>query len=442
MDVTKNKADTRSSTEVMRLKRLGATFQTRLSFMRRLIRRMHSDKWEITCRNFNLDDEGFGTAIYSVKTPNNIYSLICFSTYLNPKYRTDRVIAEKWDATFTLFDGTPTSEDIERLSKQTTKQELGRFETTDLVLSRANKSLRLFDHVVDALANNQQPDPIFLNSVGYLMRTTAVYANGKFGLADRSIYASRSELKPPYQLEMLAVYLIREFSLDLVDHLAMCKTLNRAVKLDRRLKRHLGMGNATGLGMAPFLVDHPLLIHKWFEAKEIALSKVRSVPKASSEKIEIFNNLLLRTYQHLYEWNIKDKRQTEKIIIMRKELTLLIRSITDNKTILSRQYPWDALYKNAENSWSVEGVELLVSLILEPYPEIVDELGDSLHYEQTTIFDPNQTTSELLIIIEKQYKWALEIDFKNPKESQYFWYYSKEKKRTTSWKSIYRTGCN
>ena len=79
MDVAKNGADARLSTEVMRLKRLGATFQTRLSFMRRLIRRMHSDNWEIMCRNFNLDDKGYGTAIYSVKTPNNIYSLICFS---------------------------------------------------------------------------------------------------------------------------------------------------------------------------------------------------------------------------------------------------------------------------------------------------------------------------------------------------------------------------
>ena len=175
----------RSSTEVMRLKQLGANFQTRLSFMRRLVRRMHIEKWEISCKIFSLDPEGYGTAIYTVKTLNNIYSLICFSTYLNPQGRTDRVIAESWDSTFTLFDGFPSDKDIERLYQQTTKQELGRFNATDLVLSRANKSLRLFDHVVKSLSANQQPDPLILNSVGYLMRTTAVYANGKFGLADR-----------------------------------------------------------------------------------------------------------------------------------------------------------------------------------------------------------------------------------------------------------------
>lgn len=427
MSSSENTLLPRSSTEVMRLKQLGANFQTRLSFMRRLVRRMHIEKWEISCKNFSLNPEGYGTAIYTVKTLNNIYSLICFSTYLNPQGRTDRVIAESWDSTFTLFDGIPSDKDIERLYQQTTKQELGRFNATDLVLSRANKSLRLFDHVVKSLSANQQPDPLILNSVGYLMRTTAVYANGKFGLADRSLYASRPELTPPYQIEMLTVYLIREFSLDLVDHLAKCKAPNKAAKLDRKLKRHLGMGNATGLGMAPFLVDHPLLIHKWFESKEIAFSRVRSIPKATNEKINYFINILSRSYQHLCEWNVEDKRQNQNIRTMRKELNSLIDLFHNNKTLLNDLYPWDTLYKKVMSSWSIEGIELLVALILEPYPEIVDELGDSHHYQQNTIFDPGQTTHDLLTIIEQQYSWALQINFDDPTESQYFWYYSVEK---------------
>ena len=422
-----NQVEIRPSTQVMRLEHLGATFQTRLSFMRRLIRRMHSDDWKISCDEFDLDNDGYGTAIYAVKTPNNIYSLICFSHYLDPQNRTDRVIAEHWDSTFTLFDGIPTRSDVKRLREQTTKQEEGRFESTDLVLSRANKSLRLFDHVVNSLARNQQPDPNILNSVGYLMRTTAVYANGKFGLADRGLYSSRPELTPPYQIEMLTVYLIREFSLDLVDHLAKCSTENRSAKLDRNLKRHLGMGNATGLGMAPFLVQHPILIHNWFEAKESALSMVRSLPEASADKIGVFNKLLARSYQHLSEWNIEDKRQKEKIQIMKTELSLLIDELSHNSQLLTILYPWDNLYKRVKSTWSVEGVELLVALLLEPYPEIVDKLGDSLDYQDNIIFDPKQTTQELLRVIEQQYMWALKINFDQPKESQYFWYYSQEK---------------
>ena len=417
----------RSSGTVMKLDRLGASFQTRLSFMRRLIRHMHSEHWAISRTKFDLDKEGYGTAIYQVKTPNNYYSLVCFSHYLNPKERTDRVIAQNWDSTYTLFDGIPTERDIVRLAEQTVKQESGRFNATDLVLSRANKSLRLFENIVDKLAKGSQPDPYVLNSVGYLMRTTAVYANGKFGLADRSDYASRPELLPPYQLEMLTVYLIREFSLDLVDYLAACKAPNQAVKLDPILKRHLGMGNATGLGMAPFLVDHPILIHKWFEAREIALSRVLAVRKATPEKTNRFKMLLKRATQHLTEWNIEDYDQKQRISTMHSDMLSISQLISDSGGLESLLFPWNILLKKSEKILSIEGYELLVSLLMEPYPELVDELGEALHVEEKNSFDPGMKVATLLSTLNKHYDWALAIDFQDPDESEYFWYYSEEK---------------
>jgi hypothetical protein len=41
------------------------------------------------------------------------------------------------------------------------------------------------------LAKGIQPDQDLLSSVGYLMRTTAVYGSGKFGCADRAKIADR-----------------------------------------------------------------------------------------------------------------------------------------------------------------------------------------------------------------------------------------------------------
>ncbi len=417
----------RSSETVMKLDRLGSSFQTRLSFMRRLIRRMHTEHWAISRTKFDLDGEGYGTAIYQVKTPNNYYSLVCFSHYLNPEERTDRVIAQNWDSTYTLFDGIPTEREISRLAKHTVIQELGRFNASDLVLSRANKSLRLFENVVNKLAKGCQPDPYMINSVGYLMRTTAVYANGKFGLADRSDYSSRPELLPPYQLEMLTVYLIREFSLDLVDYLAECKAPNQAVKLAPLLKRYLGTGNATGLGMAPFLVDHPILIHKWFEAKEIALARVLAVRKATPEKLNRFKSLLERATQHLTEWNIEDNNQKQKISTMHTDMLSVFRLISDIRNPESLKYPWGLLLKKSEKTLSIEGYELLVSLLMEPYPELVDELGEALHVEEKHSFDPSMKVKTLLSTLKENYDWALAINFKDPDESEYFWYYSEEK---------------
>ena len=417
----------RPPAEVMRLDRMGASFQTRISFTRRLIRRMHRERWRIERTRFDLDDKGYGTALYVVTTPECCYSLVCFSHYLEPEQRTDRVIAEAWDATFSLFDGVPTVADIDRLAEQTPKQEAGRFQASELVMGRANKSLRLFGRVVDSLAQGNQPDANAINAVGYLMRTTAVYANGKFGMADRTRYADRPALAPPYQAEMLTVYLIRGFTLDLVDHLASCRDPDRAVALDRRLKRHLGIGNATGLGMAPFLVSHPVLIHNWFHARETALAKIRSIEVATSDRQARFRALLAQTERHVAEWSVGDERQTARIAALREDLRLMTKWTAEGSEIFHRPAPWDALYRRAQGAVSIEGQELLVSLLFEPYPELIDELGEALQVDHGEIFDPSMTVAEMCAIVESHYSWALAVDFADPQESQYFWYYSEEK---------------
>ena len=257
----------RSPDTVMRLARMGAGFPTRLSFMRSLIRRMNRERWRIVPTRFELDDDGYGTVVYTAITPERRYSLIGYSQYLEPDRRTDRVIAEAWDTTFALFDGEPSAADVARLTEQVPKQEAGRCRPSELVLSRANKSQRLFDYVIDALGEGRQPDPKVLGEVGYLMRTTAVYGNGKFGTGDRLRYADRPELAGPFRAELLTVYLIRCFTIDLVEHVARRRNPDRFVPLDRAIKRGLGIGNATGLGMAPFLISHPELIHNWLTAR-------------------------------------------------------------------------------------------------------------------------------------------------------------------------------
>ena len=210
----------RSPDEVMSLTRLGSAFPTRLSFMRILIRRLSKEKSTVTRPVWELDTKGYGRAVYSVTLGGNIYSLVAFSTALEPEQRTDRVIAEAWDASFVLFDGVPTNDELIRLEKNAPKQEAGRYEPSELVISRANKSVRLFDHVVERLAQGQQPDREMVGSIGYLMRTTAVYGNGKFGFADRGCISSRPEFSGPFQAEMLTVWLIRGFTHDLVEHVA------------------------------------------------------------------------------------------------------------------------------------------------------------------------------------------------------------------------------
>tara|TARA_B100000686_G_scaffold297147_1_gene329221 strand:+ start:1068 stop:2783 length:1716 start_codon:yes stop_codon:yes gene_type:complete len=424
---TKSAVPLRAPADVMRLKRLGASFQTRISFARRLIRRMHREKWRVERTLFDLNYDGFGTAIYVVTTPECCYSLVCFSHHLDPEERTDRVIAKAWDATFSLFQGVPTDADISRLGEETPKQEAGRFKPSELVLSRANKSLRIFESVVNNLAEGNQPDLDKLNSVGYLMRTTAVYANGKFGMADRTCYADQSVLASPFQAEMLTVYLIRGFTHDLVEHMAFLRAPEGASKLDRAFKRHLGVGNATGLGMAPFLISHPHLIHNWFFARETGLSRIRSIRVVPPDRQVHFRDLLERAKQHIEEWIASDSTQNLRNAALLEDLQLLKKWTAEGAEIFSETNPWNALFRRAECAISIEGQELLLSLLFEPYPELIDELAEGLQVDRELPFDPSITVQEMKSLIERCYSWALEFDFTNPRESEYFWYYSEEK---------------
>jgi hypothetical protein len=413
--------------QVMRLERMGSFFPTRLSFMPTLIRQMCSEGWRIAPSEAALDENGFGHAVYRVDCGARRYSLIAFSQALAPERRTDRVIAEEWDAAFVLFDGIPAAEDIARLAAAVPRQEAARYGPTELVLSRANKSVRFFDHVVERLAAGRQPDAELLRRVGYLMRTTAVYGNGKFGIADRARIAERPELAGPFRAEMLTIYLIRCFTLDLVEHVARHRGGGRFVPLEPRLKRHLGIGNATGLGMAPFLASHPILIHNWMQARETALARVRSVAVAEPGRIERLRTLLDRAQRHVGEWNVEDARQSQRIAALRRELGELRRRLDTGALGLSDAMPWDGLYRRAEGQCSIEMQEFMVSLLIELHPELVDSLSHTMVSRAETCFEPGMRLAELADLLRRRYRWALELDLRDPEQRRLFWYTSEEK---------------
>ena len=413
--------------QVMRLDRMGSMFQTRLSFMRSLIRRMSLENWRFERPHFDLNGEGFGAAVYSVSTADRTYSLVAFSNDLDPGARTDRVIAEAWDATFNLFDGVPTRDDIERLRDNTPRQEAGRFSASELTLARANKSLRLFQDVTEWLADGEQPDATRIAQVGYLMRTTAVYGSGKFGCADRAKIAGRSEMRGSFQAEMITVYLIRLFTIDLVEHVARMKGGDRAVRLDPAIRRYLGIGNATGLGMAPFLVSHQELLHDWVVAREEALARVRALPHVDADQIAHLQATTAQAQAHISEWRVGDATQSARIVTLEAELPLIAERLHDVATF-SGDFPLDALYRWGEGQFSLEAQELLVSLLLEPFAELVDDLAEGLATEGgKESWNPMMPIGELRALLSNHYAWALNNDYAAPQESRRFWYYSEEK---------------
>ena len=168
------KTPLRKASTVMKLSRLGSFHQSRLSFTRQLINEMKQKEWEFYIAEWNIDNEGLGNAVINVKAKKDIFSLVAFCHDIKNEERSDRVIAEKWDMTFSLFKGHPSKEEVRHMSENLKVQELGRHLPKQLTLSRANKSVRIFSNIINSLANGQQPDRNIINDIGYLVRTTAV----------------------------------------------------------------------------------------------------------------------------------------------------------------------------------------------------------------------------------------------------------------------------
>ncbi|MDH5353825.1 MAG: hypothetical protein OEY09_05200 [Gammaproteobacteria bacterium] len=412
---------------VMRLARMGSFHQTRLSFMRTLLRRLKKENWCFERAVWEIDDQGFGRAVYSVYGPERNYSLVAFSHDLPDHMRSDRVIATAWDATFALFDGIPTTADLDRLEDNVPKQEAGRISDSELSLSRANRSVRLWQHVIENLAEGKQPDREQLESVGYLIRTTAVYGSGKFGAADRLTISQRPELSGPFQAEMLSVWLTRAFSVDLIEHIAKARGGDKAVVIEPGLRRRLGVGNSTGLGMAPFLMNHPALLNNWMASREEAIARVRSLQTANQAALDEFRRCFEAAIFNVLQWYSEHPVQIEKLENLNTDFGSI--SAYLDKENLTDDFPWNRLYLWSENNLSLEGQELLVSLLLEPYGELVDDLSACMDADEHLSFfiDGSMAIKQVKSIIESQCAWATSVDYEQKENRARFWYTSAEK---------------
>ena len=411
---------------LMKLSKLGSFHQSKLSFLRSFLNEFKD--WEYRRDLFNLNQNGYGRAVYSFSKNNRTYSLICFANEIKDEERSDRVIATKWDAAFTLHDGIPTDQDIDRLANEVPKQEVGRLSYKELTLSRANKSLRLFNYVVDCLSNGQQPDVNNLSKVGYLYRTTAVYGSGKFGLADRFRIKNRDEILGPFRLEMMLVYLVRQFTFDQVNHIAKNRNPGLAVQLDPNICRNLGIGNSTGLGMAPFIVNHPELLNNWIFARETALKKIRQIEKVSNKDFNIFKDCLIKSLKNVTSWHTESEYQNNKIKSLLNDLEKFI-DFLNKGSLENKPFLFNEIYTWIEDNLDDECIEYIVSMMMEPYDNIVNPLLKNMSADEELSFNIpiDRTVEELRSIIEKNYPDILKIDFSKNENNQNFWFISKNK---------------
>ena len=403
---------------VMDIKRLGAMHQNRISFVRSLVRKIAREKWQIHCTRWDMDKNGYGVAIYKTKTAHATYNFVVFADYIDDCDRNDRVVAEKWDVTFCLIQGDITPQILDHLRRNVPLQEMGRNTAKSLVLARANKSVRVFEHMVSALVSGRQPDIDVLTAVGYILRTSAVYGNGKFGIADFAVLADNPDFKMSFSVQMYACYMLREFSIAWVNYIAKQKN-SHAVKLEQDIAEFLGVGNATGLGMAPYLLNHPQIVDTWLTARESAIATV-SIQPVTKVDYKKYICVLQQAISHLQLVKTINPQQQEINTTAIQELQHIIN--------LSPPHcdTWGD-YIKMTTEYILETQEIILSALVEIYPELVDIFENHMNaYEDLRLGD-TLTISHINQILHDRYAWALSIDFSHPDNSYWFWYASEIK---------------
>jgi len=418
----------RSADVVMNPTELGSARLTRHSFSRSLIRSASSGRWKVTRRLWDMDSQGSGKAIYRVEAGGQLIELILFSHVIAEEMRTDRVIAEDWDVTGALVEREITPEDMDILAANVTRQEEGRADDLTLVWGRANRSERFFDYVVDRLAAGQQPDPSVMSDAAYIMRSTAFYGNGKWGLRDFDGLDPQGPLSVPFRAQILSAWLFREFSADLVEHCAAAKS-NSAVALSREWRRFLGLGNATGLGLVPYAIRHPQVLDAWTALRELPLANAMGQDWApqSTEWTRVCALLerSIRFFDQKRSFSTEPYLTGPEIATGLAQLLAVSLEYKESGTINGQSIaePARELHALAAHL-SIEVRQIVDSVLIEIDSSLDSEIESMLMCVDRTRVQAGMSIGELRQIFTKEYAWALAMDFEDPRHTAKFWFYS------------------
>lgn len=415
--------------EAMAPERFGAARPTRHSFARSFVRHTTRNRWRVERSVWRLDADGRGEAIYTVGTHERPLHFVVFSGVIPEEERTDRVIANAWDVTAVLCEGDLGPERLEDMRREVPRQEGGRADPGSLIWTRGNRSSRFFGHVVERLAAGKQPDPDVLGDSAYVLRSTAFYGNGKFGTTPFHALGGEHPLKVSYRAQMLAAWLFREFSYDLVEHCARARN-PQASRLEGGWRRFFGIGNATGLGMIAFFINHPKVIDAWCMVRELALANASAATvRPEAPEVERLLALLGRCSRFLRErddLHTKPFKACGELATQLDAAKRLVADFAEHGTMCGQRTgrPWQLLRRWAAGELDIEGQEMLHSLLIELYDDLDDALEELLEVDEGMATAPQMPVGGLRTILERDYDWAFEFDFEAPDSTHYFWYIS------------------
>lgn len=418
----------RSGRELMRPERLAAMQPCRLSRARALVNKLVRERWRIRLQRLEVDASASGVAIYSVQAPQQEFSFIAFSHPPSRTARTGRIIGQAWDMMGTLNEGPATPADIAAAQRELPKLYRGRATPNALTWCRCNRSMRVFGEALARLASGHQPAIAELAKVCYLMRNTGIDGNGTFGTRSFASLGAAHALGAPLEAQLMTAYLMREFSCDLIEQLARSGSRS-AVPLERGIRRFIGVGNGSALGLIFFVQNHPRLIDAWIGAREQAMALARALELSVGDArvarlLELIRAAILFRRQDRMHYEAFDSSAAVAADLER--IVPAVLELQASGLIEGRRchYPLDVLARRFESELRPEAAETFLSLLLELIPEEADALGLRVSGDDELTVSPSETVASLCELIRGEYAWALATDRGRTDSYRYVWYKS------------------
>ena len=412
----------------MRPSRLAVLQTSRMSATRLLMAKAIRERWRIEKLRWQIDERARGTALYRITTGDMPFDFIVHSFEPKMEGRMGRIIGRAWDMMAALVEGPVCEDDVRTTGEEIRKLYAGRATPGTLIWARSNRSARVFNHTVDSLAAGHQPDVPTLAEACYLMRNTGLDGNGTFGTRSFRSLEDTHPLRRPLDAQMLSAYMMRVFSIDLVNHLARCRS-DKAVPLAPEIQRFLGVGNGSALGLNLFVNNHPKLIDAWIAAREHAIVAAKRLPVTAGDPrlaqllALIDRALVFRRQDRMeYERFAASAEVAAGLAVVREAVRALFESGMVNG--IRPRYPLAALAVSLDGRVHDEAFETLMGLLTELVPELCDRLAEGLAVDEEYATEPDMSIGRLQDIVRSEYGWAFAMDLDSESSQRYVWYKS------------------
>jgi hypothetical protein len=418
----------RNPSNLMRPERLAALQPSRVSASRALVARAMKGRWKITRTQFDLDDRARGVACYRIEAGGWDFSFPVFSFEPSNKMRTFRIIGRSWDMMGALVEGRISAPDMEQTRQEMPKLYHGRATPGTLVWCRSNRSARVLDYCVEALADGKQPRSDVMSAASYAMRNTGLDGNGTFGTRSFLSLERDHPLRSSLSAQMLTAYMMRVFAYDLIAHLAKSRGGGKAILLSHDLERFLGVGNGSALGLMFFVHNHPRLLDRWLRVREHALAaaKLTEIGRDAAP-IETLMKLLERAIVYRRQDKTEYDQLTPSALIatdLRKISLELARLRERVQAGAAPSTPLIEFCDSIEGRFDPNAIETMNSLLIELVPDLADSLAETLVMNEELTGRPEMPVSRLRDTIRAEYQWAFNLDLTSEGSQRYFWYKS------------------